>query len=104
MRIFGTVVVAMALASIAATPIYKWVDGQGKVHYTDRAPPPDSEGEALTLLPPPSEGEVEQAGSRLAGLLSKQAASRETRAAQQERERLERELEVQNVGRLVQVN
>ena len=92
MKFLRLSVVAVALASIAATPVYKWVDQQGKVHYADRAPPPDSDGKALTLLAPPSEGEVQQAGAQLAELLSKQAASRESRAAQQERERLEREL------------
>lgn len=31
---------AVSLAAIAAQPLYRWVDSEGKVHYSDQPPPP----------------------------------------------------------------
>ena len=92
--LFGVVLAA------AAMPIYKWVDEAGNVHYADQ-PPPEHDTEEVALLPAPGAAEVQKAQQRLDGLLAAQRANQEQRAAAQEQERLERELEeAQRVARV----
>jgi hypothetical protein len=43
----ATLVVLGSLALPAAAAVYKWVDPQGRVHYSDRPPPP--EGKLLSV-------------------------------------------------------
>jgi Domain of unknown function (DUF4124) len=45
--VVAAVVVLGALAQPAAAAVYKWVDPQGRIHYSDRPPPP--EGKLLSI-------------------------------------------------------
>lgn len=100
-RIVPLVVAVAALAALAVGPIYKWVDEQGNVHYSDQPPPEERESEELVLLPAPDEDEVLAAQARLDRLLAEQQAGREDRATEREQRRLQQELEeAQRVQRL----
>ena len=81
---------AVAMAGAEGT-IYKWVDKEGNVHYTDCPPPPGCESEAVAPPPAPSAAEVEAAQERLESVLAEQeqaAAAREQDRLEQERQRL----------------
>jgi hypothetical protein len=84
-------VLACALAAVsmagAEGTIYKWVDKEGNVHYTDCPPPPGCEAEAVVPPAAPSAAEVEAAQERLESALAEQ----EQAAAAREQDRLERE-------------
>ena len=95
--------VSILVAALVAAPVYKRVDEAGQVHYSDQPPPDDgaAEAEELILLPPPSDADVLAARGRLESLIAEQEASREARAAEQERRRLEQEFEeAQRIQRL----
>jgi hypothetical protein len=47
----ASLVCLAALASPAMAEMYKWVDADGKVHYTQERPPPGIKGD--TIKPPP---------------------------------------------------
>lgn len=83
------VLLAMALVApaLADGTIYKWVDKQGNVHYTDCPPPPGCEAETVEVPAPPDASEVAEAERRLEEMLAEQAQQ----AADRERERLARE-------------
>jgi len=90
------VAVALCAACAAASAdgqIYKWVDKDGKVHYSDCPPPPDCDVEEVTKsAPEPSEKDVERARERLDKLLEEQEIS----AAMRKAERAVREAEELN--------
>ena len=67
--------------------IYKWIDKEGNVHYTDCPPPPGCKAETVTAEPVPSEQQVRQAQERLEKLLAEQQQS----AVGREQERLQRQ-------------
>jgi hypothetical protein len=53
----GTLIVAVALAlacAPAAGAVYKWVDANGRVVYSDQPPPASVKSETLKDLPPPA--------------------------------------------------
>ena len=67
--------------------IYRWVDKEGRVHYSDCPPPPGCTADEVQAGPAPSEEQVRQAEEALEALLSQQA----TEAGAREQERRERE-------------
>jgi hypothetical protein len=83
------VLLALALAApaVADGTIYKWVDKQGNVHYTDCPPPPGCEAETVEAAAAPDASEVAEAERRLEEMLAEQARASEAR----EKERLDRE-------------
>ncbi len=93
--------VIVLLAVAAAVPVYKWVDDDGRVHYSDRRPPGDGSAEPLELLPAPSDAEVQSARERVAALESRARAALDERAAALERQRREEQLaEAERADRL----
>jgi len=77
----------LAFAVLAETEIYKWVDEEGNVHYSDCAPPPTCDAETIQAEPEPDPLEVRKAQERLERMLAEQEVSK----AEREQETLERE-------------
>ncbi len=44
--------VALTLSAVASASVYKWVDAQGNVHYSDR--PPEGEAQIVDIISSPS--------------------------------------------------
>lgn len=75
----------------ALAEVYRWVDEDGRVHFTDR--PPAGEGETVDIAPPPSEAAPARPASapdrdRLLRMYERQRQERKAAKAEQaERER-----------------
>ncbi len=69
-RAIGLVIVTLvlAVASMGAAEIFKWVDSEGYTHYGD-CPSPECETEEIKFRPGPSEEAVREAQDRLERLL-----------------------------------
>ncbi len=81
------------LAGAAPAEIYKWVDAQGKVHYSD-SPPPGDAANPVELPPQPSEESLERGREEIARRLQYQrddSAARREQKANQQQERQEQE-------------
>lgn len=77
----------LAFTALAETEIYRWVDEEGNVHYSDCAPPPSCDAETIQAEPEPDPLEVRRAQERLDKMLAEQEVSK----AEHEQEMLERE-------------
>lgn len=71
--------------------IYKWVDEDGVVHFSDCEPPPGCEAEVVEVAPPPDDGDVARARQRLDNLLAQQQASAAARREKREADERERQ-------------
>jgi hypothetical protein len=67
--------------------IYKWVDEEGNVHYSDCPPPPSCDAETVAAPESPDPGDVRRAQERLDEMLEEQQVSK----GEREKERLEKE-------------
>lgn len=76
-------VCALLAAGGAGAEVYKWVDGQGRVHYGD-AKPDDRSAQTVAPPPAPPEEEVLRARSRFDELLERQRAADRQEAGRQE--------------------
>ena len=88
-----TLLIALLLltgAVLADPDIYRWVDEDGKVHYSD-CPPPDCEVEIVEVAPPPSESQIQRAEQELQALLERDQRSMELRELQRREKELLRE-------------
>lgn len=84
--VFFAVVFGWASSAVAADPVYKWVDEQGKVHYSSQPPRRGAvKVETVPVPPPPSPEEVRRAEEATERL--------KQQAADLEREREAREAE-----------
>ncbi len=72
-RIALIIAFAAGLAAEAGQ-VYKWVDEDGNVHYSDQAPPEGHEAEELILDSTPSADDVRDAQERLDTLKAKSVA------------------------------
>jgi hypothetical protein len=79
-------VTATTLA-FADSEIYKWVDEEGNVHYSDCPPPPACDAETIQAPDSPDPADVRRAQERLDEMLVEQQASK----GEREQERLEKE-------------
>jgi len=61
---FGKIVAAIVLLLLATGGIYKWVDKDGRVHYSD-TPPPDQKAQVIETAPAPSVADQQAAAERL---------------------------------------
>ena len=62
----------MPLSAIADSEIFKWVDEEGNVHYSDCPPPPSCDAETIQTEPEPDPTEVRRAQQRLDQMLAEQ--------------------------------
>lgn len=54
MNRFLFVLLSLALSSAVAAEMYRWVDSQGRVHYSDEPPPAGAKSSKTVTPPPPS--------------------------------------------------
>jgi len=80
----------LAFAAVAAAQLYRWVDKDGRVHYT--ATPPPAGAQSRTLSEPPA---APAAGAPPADAASKDARKGPLTPAEQEQEFRKRQLETQ---------
>lgn len=76
-------VVAMAAlqTALAGEPVYRWVDDEGRVHYSDQ-PPTGIDAERVTIpVSEPARTPVDEDAARKAELAERLAADAEARAA-----------------------
>ena len=79
---------AMAAFSASAdSEIYKWVDEEGNVRYSDCPPPPSCDAETIQAPQEPNPTDVRRAQERLNEMLEEQHVSKDER----EQEKLEKE-------------
>jgi len=88
MRVAAFLTLLVTLCVMAAEPeIYKWVDEEGNVHYSD-SPPESVESERVHIdaAPPPGDGSTERLLERAEQTRERLAAEREARASADEAE------------------
>ena len=73
-----------------AGQVYKWVDEDGNVHYSDQAPPEGHEAEELIFDSTPSADDVRDAQERTARLKTKHQTSQDQRSEVREQKRMQR--------------
>lgn len=61
-RLYGAVLLALTVTALTAGAVYKWVDKEGKVHYSDTPPP--GESEVVRTEPGPTPEQRSQAQQR----------------------------------------
>ena len=78
----ATLIALLVALLFVAGAVYKWVDDQGNVHYSDK-PPPGRESRLVTLTPGPTAEQKAQAEQRLQSI--RESAQREATAHEAER-------------------
>ncbi len=76
-----------SFAASADSEIYKWVDEEGNVHFSDCPPPPSCDAETIQAPQEPDPSDVRRAQERLNEMLEEQHVSK----GEREQERLEKE-------------
>ena len=92
-RIAGVVIGFWVLSIPAAESIYKWVDEDGNVHFSDHPPRQASKAEELRIVSAPSDDVVREAQERRITLKTSQQVSHDQRSAAREQTRLQTESE-----------
>ena len=82
---FSLIILSATVAGTASADVYKWVDEQGQVHYSQQAP--ESAPAELIKTPPPPAVDPAQAQREVDALIAQQkAAEQEKQQAQQQAE------------------
>ena len=92
-RIAGTIIGFWIFSASATESIYKWVDEDGSVHFSDHPPRQAIKAEKLPIESTPSDDVVREAQETRDRLKTKQQTSYDQRAAAREQTRLQAELE-----------
>ena len=92
LRIAGAIIGFWALSVHASESIYKWVDEDGSVHFSDHPPPEVNKSEKLRIESAPSDAVVRAAQQKRDSLRTTQLSSHDQRTAERERNRLQAEL------------
>ncbi len=92
-RIAGFITGFWVLSLPAADSIYKWVDEDGSIYYSDQPPPQVHKTEKVRIDSAPSDHGVREAQEKAASLRTKQQTSQDQRSAVREQERLQSELQ-----------
>jgi hypothetical protein len=92
-RIAGLITGFWVLSLPAADSIYKWVDEDGSIHYSDQPPPQVYKPEKVRIDSAPSDHGAREAQARAASLRAKQQTSQDQQSAAREQERLQTELQ-----------
>ena len=93
LRLAGVVTGFWFLSVSAAESIYKWVDEEGNIHFSDHPPTQVNKAEKLAIETTPSEDVVREAQEARNGLRIKQQTSHDQRSAAREQNRQQTELE-----------
>ena len=82
---FSLIILSVTFTATASADIYKWVDDQGQVHYSQQAP--ESAPAELIKTPPPPPVDPAKAQREIDALIAQQeAAEQERQQAQQQAE------------------
>jgi len=82
---FSLIILSATVTGTASADVYKWVDEQGQVHYSQQAP--ESAPAELIKTPPPPSVDPAQAQREVDALIAQQkAAEQEKQQAQQQAE------------------
>ena len=92
-RITGVVIGFWVLSVPAAESIYKWVDEDGSVHFSDHPPPEVDKSEKLRIESASNDEVVRDAQEKRDSLKTKQQTSHDQRSAAREQTRLQTESE-----------
>ena len=78
MKRLVTIVAMLALTLAAYGEMYKWVDKDGKTHYTDTPPPPDAKSATAPAVarPPSADSKPGSAAARAAGTMEGNATGK----------------------------
>ena len=90
MRVVGVLLLAQFLACACLAQVYRWVDDQGTVHYSD-TPPPGDTPDKVDLPQGPSKAERRKAQQDLESYLTRRQRKTAARHEATERERQEDE-------------
>ncbi len=93
LRITGAIFGFWIISVSATESIYKWVDEDGNVHFSDHPPRQASKAEELRIESAPSDDVVREAQEKRDSLKTKQQTSHEQRSAAREQTRLQTESE-----------
>ncbi len=92
-RIAGLITGFWVLSLPAADSIYKWVDEDGSIHYSDQPPSQVYKPEKVKVDSAPSDHGVREAQAKAASLRTKQQTSQDQQSAAREQERLKTALQ-----------
>ncbi len=92
-RIAGLITGFWVLSLPAADSIYKWVDEDGSIHYSDQPPSQVYKPEKVKVDSAPSDHGVREAQAKAASLRTKQQTSQDQQSAAREQERLQTALQ-----------
>ena len=92
-RIAGLIMGFWYLSLPAANSIYKWVDEDGSIHYSDQPPPQVYKPKKVRIDLAPSDLGVVEAQAKAGSLRTKHETSQDQRSAAREQERLQTELQ-----------
>ena len=88
MRIISLICLLLTASLVVAdSEIYKWIDEDGNVHFSDCPPPPSCDAETIRNPEDPGQEDVRRAQERLDKMLQEQQISKSER----ERAKLEKE-------------
>jgi len=90
----SVIILCLLSFTLAGAEIYKWVDENGVIHYTDK-PPRDQQSTDVDVQSEYRNGERKQGESVYQDVIEQQRARRELRAKQHEQEASERKAEQQ---------
>jgi hypothetical protein len=91
-RLIALCLAAIALAPAARAEVYRWVDDQGRVHYS-QVPPAGREAQPLTPPPPPQAAPNQDAMNRALDQYNKDQPQRREAAEQAAAQQAQREAE-----------
>lgn len=96
-QVWLLVAVAMVFAASAGSEIFKWIDKDGNVYYSD-LPPSGVDTELIKPPPTPRKGDIIRTQVRTNLLIEQQKASVELRAQERDEKRLQRAIDAQQVA------
>ena len=92
-QIAGALICFWIFSASAAESIYKWIDEDGSVHFSDHPPRQTSKAENLRIVSAPSDDVVREAQETRDRLKTKQQTSYDQRSAASEQKRLQAEVD-----------
>lgn len=84
MNRFLLVLLLLTLPFAAFAEMYRWVDGQGRVHYSDQPPPKGAKSSSTVAAPPPPSYSPSGEGTQAKTWQEKDAEFRQRQSAQAE--------------------
>jgi hypothetical protein len=100
-RLFAALAILLATATVTAQ-VFKWIDKDGKVHFSDTPPPADAvKGEAkkITISPPSSGGASNVPAPKAVAERAKDSAKADEKRKTEAAEKAKREEETERVAK-----